>query len=131
MSPFASAVASASAVPPDIQPVPVPPSRLGESPFWHPLEHCLYWLDIPGQALHRWHPGSLEHAQWPLPAEPGSMAPLDDGALLMAMRDGLWRFDPRHRAAPRSRAAALRPWLAALQRRQGRRLGAVLGGDTR
>lgn len=99
-----SAVASTRCAPPDIQPLPVPPSRLGESPFWHPLEHSLYWLDIPGRALHRWHPDSGRHAQWPLPSEPGSMAPLDDGALLIAMRDGLWRFDPatgqRYEVAP-------------------------------
>ncbi|MEY3761849.1 MAG: L-arabinolactonase, partial [Pseudomonadota bacterium] len=26
---------------------------LGESPFWHPAEKCLYWVDIPGQRLRR------------------------------------------------------------------------------
>ena len=26
---------------------------LGESPFWHPGERSLYWLDIPGRALLR------------------------------------------------------------------------------
>jgi len=25
------------------------PSELGESPFWHPDEQMLYWLDIPAQ----------------------------------------------------------------------------------
>ena len=35
--------------------LPVPPSLLGESPFWHPDEAALYWVDIPGKALHRWH----------------------------------------------------------------------------
>ena len=25
------------------------PSGLGESPFWHPGEQRLYWLDIPGR----------------------------------------------------------------------------------
>ena len=27
--------------------------QLGESPFWHPHEHRLYWLDIPGRAVLR------------------------------------------------------------------------------
>ena len=25
------------------------PDALGESPFWHPSEHTLYWIDIPGR----------------------------------------------------------------------------------
>jgi sugar lactone lactonase YvrE len=74
--------------------LPVAPALLGESPFWHPDEAALYWCDIPGRALHRWHPASAAHRQWPLPAEPGSCAPLPGGALLIAMRDGLFRFDP-------------------------------------
>ena len=35
--------------------LPVAPSLLGESPFWHPDEAALYWCDIPGKALNRWH----------------------------------------------------------------------------
>jgi sugar lactone lactonase YvrE len=27
--------------------------ELGESPFWHPEERALYWLDIPGRAVLR------------------------------------------------------------------------------
>ena len=25
------------------------PCQLGESPFWHPHEQMLYWVDIPGK----------------------------------------------------------------------------------
>lgn len=74
-------------------PLPVPPSLLGESPFWHPEERALYWLDIPGYSLNRFHPATGDYRQWPLTAEPGSCAPLLGGGLLIAMRDGLWRFD--------------------------------------
>jgi len=93
--------------------LPVPPSRLGESPFWHPDEAALYWCDIPGRALHRWHPGRAEHAQWALASEPGCCAPLPGGALLLAQRDGLWRFDPAK--GVRQRLAAP-PYDAAQQR---------------
>ncbi len=75
-------------------PLPVAPSLLGESPFWHPDEAALYWCDIPGRTLYRWHPASATHRQWALPAEPGCCAPLPGGELLLAMRDGLFRFDP-------------------------------------
>jgi sugar lactone lactonase YvrE len=77
-----------------VQALPTPPMRLGESPFWHPDEAALYWLDIPGCALHRWAPASAAHQSWPLPTEPGCIAPLPGGELLMAMRDGLFRFSP-------------------------------------
>jgi sugar lactone lactonase YvrE len=76
----------------DWQALPVPPSLLGESPFWHPDEAALYWCDIPGKALHRWDPARQAHRQWALPAEPGSCAPLPGGDLLLALRDGLFRF---------------------------------------
>lgn len=79
---------------PDIVPLPVPADRLGESPFWHPDERALWWLDIPGRRLNRWAPATQDHRHWDLPTEPGCMAPLAGGCLLIAMRDGLWHFDP-------------------------------------
>jgi sugar lactone lactonase YvrE len=74
--------------------IAAPASQLGESPFWHPEEAALYWCDIPGRALHRWHPDSASHRQWALDAEAGCCAPLPGGDLLLAMRDGLFRFSP-------------------------------------
>ena len=78
----------------EAQPLPVPPSLLGESPFWHPGEGALYWCDIPGKRLNRFEPDSGVHREWAFDCEPCSMAPLVGGELLLAMRDGLWRFDP-------------------------------------
>lgn len=72
----------------------VAPSQLGESPFWHPAEQALYWCDIAGRALNRFHPASARHTRWPLPGEPGCCAPLAEGGLLLALRQGLVRFEP-------------------------------------
>jgi len=77
---------------------------LGESPFWHPRERALYYCDIPGRRLQRFDPGSGALAHWDFDTEPGSIAPRLDGALLLAARDGLWRFDPASGA--RTRLAA-------------------------
>ncbi len=77
-----------------IEALPVPPSILGESPFWHPDEQRLYWVDIPGRRLNAFDPHTRQHDQWAFDTEPGSCAPLLGGGLLIAMRDGLWRFDP-------------------------------------
>ena len=91
----------------------VPASLLGESPVWHPGEGALWWCDIPGKALHRWHAGSGLHRSWDLPCEPGCCAPLVDGLWLLAMRDGLWRFDPA--SGQRTRIADA-PYDAAIER---------------
>ena len=93
----------------DWQPLPVPACQLGESPFWHPDEQALYWLDIPGRALHRWRPDGGVHRHWALPTEPGCIAPLPGGRLLMARRDGLFRFDPADGTAERLAAPPYEP----------------------
>ena len=71
------------------------PCLLGESPMWLPDEQCLYYVDIPGRMLHRFYPAGGERKQWGFDVDLGSCAPASDGAVLIAMRDGLWRFDPR------------------------------------
>jgi sugar lactone lactonase YvrE len=79
----------------DWQALPVAPSLLGESPFWHPDEAALYWCDIAGKALHRYTPATAAHHLWPLDSEPGCCAPLPGGSVLLALRDGLFHFDPQ------------------------------------
>jgi sugar lactone lactonase YvrE len=70
------------------------PALVGESPMWHPREQRLYYCDIPARRLQRFDPASGELTHWSFDSEPASCAPMQDGAILLAMRDGLWRFDP-------------------------------------
>ena len=67
------------------------PCQLGESPFWHPHEQMLYWVDIPGKKIQRANVylGSVE--SWDLPTEPGCIAPAASGGLVMALRHGVFR----------------------------------------
>lgn len=81
-------------LPYDPHPIPVPASLLGESPFWHPEQRVLYWCDIPGHRLNRYDPAGNLHEQWSFETEVGSCAPVLGGGLLLALRNGLWRFDP-------------------------------------
>ncbi|MDO9316369.1 MAG: SMP-30/gluconolactonase/LRE family protein [Burkholderiaceae bacterium] len=69
------------------------PSLLGESPLWHPREQALYYCDIPGRRLNRFDPATGELSHWNFDTEVASCAPMLDGGLLLAARDGLWRFD--------------------------------------
>ena len=66
-------------------------SELGESPFWHPTEQQLYWVDIPAQKVMRCNVfmGSVE--SWAMPSEPGCIAPAQSGGLVIALRDGIYR----------------------------------------
>ncbi len=79
---------------PDVRVAVATPSLLGESPMWHPREHVLYYCDIPGKRLNRFDPATGAQSHWDFDSEPGSIAPRIDGSLLMAMRDGLFSFDP-------------------------------------
>ncbi|HYD78112.1 SMP-30/gluconolactonase/LRE family protein [Ramlibacter sp.] len=65
--------------------------RLGESPFWHPGEQRLYWIDIPGRQLRRSEPGSGRVDSWAMPQEPGCIAPARSGGWVIALRDGIYR----------------------------------------
>ena len=71
------------------------PDGLSESPFWLSQEQRLYWVDIPGKRLARvavhgvQAQGPVEY--WPLTQEPGCMAPVQGGGLVLALRDGIYR----------------------------------------
>lgn len=67
---------------------------LGESPLWHAKAQSLYWIDIPGKALHRLYTPANTHHYWPLPTEPGCIALHVDGGIVVALRTGLVHFDP-------------------------------------
>lgn len=77
------------------------PCELGESPFWHPDEQRVYWCDVKAGRLHRLDPVTGESAHWSFDVELACCAPRLGGGLVLAMRDGLWTFDPldnqRHR----------------------------------
>lgn len=66
-------------------------AQLGESPFWHPQESRLYWVDIAGRALLRWRWGEEAVQRWEMPSEPGCIAPArvngEASGLVVALRD--------------------------------------------
>ena len=64
---------------------------LGESPFWHPTEQTLYWVDIPAKKVLRAnvYMGTVE--TWNMPTEPGCIAPALNGGLVIALRNGIFR----------------------------------------
>ena len=103
------------------------PSLLGESPFWHPREQLLYYCDIPGRQLLRFDPRSGQRTAWDFDTEPSAVAPLPDGRLLLALRSGIWRFDPASGARETLADAPYDAAQPALQRRQVRCPRALVG----
>ena len=67
------------------------PNDLGESPFWHPTEARLYWIDIPARLLMRMDPLSRQIDSWAMAEEPGCIAPAHGGGLVVALRSGMYR----------------------------------------
>ena len=77
------------------QALAAPPNELGESPFWHPDEQQLYWVDIQARQVFRYDvvTGTVEN--WHMPSEPGCIAPArtngKSSGLVIALRDGIYR----------------------------------------
>ncbi|TFY98003.1 SMP-30/gluconolactonase/LRE family protein [Ramlibacter rhizophilus] len=65
--------------------------KTGESPFWHPDEQRLYWIDNEANELWRVAPGQESAQCWPMPSAPGCIAPARSGGLVIALRDGIYR----------------------------------------
>ncbi|HEY1090979.1 MAG TPA: SMP-30/gluconolactonase/LRE family protein [Burkholderiaceae bacterium] len=71
---------------------PASPERalLGESPLWSAEEQCLYYVDIGAKQVRR-----LGGPTWQLQSQPGCIALIEGGGLLVATRLGLFKLDPQ------------------------------------
>lgn len=62
---------------------------LGEAPFWAVDEQALYWVDIDGKAILRYHPASDSRQVFPQDHEIGCVLPRRDGGFVAGIDDGL------------------------------------------
>jgi sugar lactone lactonase YvrE len=120
---------------------------LGESPFWHPQENRLYWVDIPGQQMLRVNHDRGTVDTWDLPSEPGCIAPAASGGWVMALRSGVFRaktwggalthlatldYDPAHMRANDGKCDALgRFWIGTIDETKLARNAALYRLDCR
>ena len=68
-------------------------ATLGESPVWCPLRRVLYWVDVRAPVLYALDPASGRTSHWALPEIVGGVTLATHG-LVLALRSGLFRFDP-------------------------------------
>lgn len=65
---------------------------LGEGPLWHPIEKCLYWVDIVAATLYRLNKdNSID--KFTMPSEIGSIAWCANGGLIGALKDRFVTID--------------------------------------
>ena len=67
------------------------PDQLGESPFWHPEERASIGSTFPARQIRRLSPDAGDVESWAMPMEPGCIAPMRSGGLVIALRDGIYR----------------------------------------
>ncbi|MEM7023828.1 MAG: SMP-30/gluconolactonase/LRE family protein [Pseudomonadota bacterium] len=71
---------------------------VGEGPFWDDQEGRLWWVDITGKAILAWRPGETAPKRWSMPDFPAAVVLRQSDGALVALRDGLYRFDPENGA---------------------------------
>nr|WP_295081470.1 SMP-30/gluconolactonase/LRE family protein [uncultured Roseateles sp.] len=104
---------SASPAPYLIELAHATPASLGESPLWDAATQSLFFVDIPERRVLRLQTETGELRQWQLDSEPGCIALIEGGGLLVAQRNGLWRLDTETGAHTQVAAA---PFDSAAQR---------------
>lgn len=70
-------------------------AELGEGPLWSADEKVLWFVDIKQKKIHRFDPVTAKGASYDAPAPPGFLALAKGGGLLVGMKTGLARFDPK------------------------------------
>jgi sugar lactone lactonase YvrE len=70
-------------------------AQLGEGPVWSASEEAVWFVDIKGQRIHRFHEPSGDRRSWSAPSQPGFVLPAKDGTFITGLKTGLHRFNPK------------------------------------
>ncbi|MEZ4857677.1 MAG: SMP-30/gluconolactonase/LRE family protein [Flavobacteriaceae bacterium] len=65
-------------------------AQLGEGAFWNYKTQELYWIDILGKKLYRYHPATQTHSAFDMPSRIGTVAPQTDSTAVVALEDGIY-----------------------------------------
>jgi sugar lactone lactonase YvrE len=68
--------------------------ELGENPLWDERRELLFYIDIPGHALHAIRLDGTAARSWPMPAIIGAVGLTESGRLIAALKHELALFDP-------------------------------------
>ncbi|WP_339329313.1 SMP-30/gluconolactonase/LRE family protein [Cohnella caldifontis] len=73
-------------------------ARLGEGPTWDSARRRLIWVDILGKSLHGYDPADGTDRHHAFDQMIGAAVPARNGNLLLALQDGLYRYDEADRS---------------------------------
>jgi sugar lactone lactonase YvrE len=76
-------------------------NKLGEVPVWDIAEQAIYWVDIKGALLQRYHPATGAVRRWTMPERLCALALREKGGLVIALASGFAFFDPETGAIER------------------------------
>lgn len=77
----------------NISKINTPLCMVGEGPVWDVAEQALYFIDILGKKVLRFHPASGETRTWDVPNIIGSMAIRAGGGAIVALANGVHTLD--------------------------------------
>lgn len=69
-------------------------NTLGEGPLWHPIHQVLYWVDIQQGIVHGLDPNTNNHRTWPVHKRVGTVAPAQNGNLILGLQGEIAELDP-------------------------------------
>lgn len=69
-------------------------AELGEGPVWSAREQAVWFVDVKGRRIHRFHPTSGEHRAFDAPEQASFVLPTADGGWVAGLQSGPHRFDP-------------------------------------
>jgi len=69
-------------------------AELGEGPLWDARDKALWFVDIKGDAVHRYDPADHGHRIWKAPGQVCFVFPAKSGGFVAGLPDGLYRFEP-------------------------------------
>jgi sugar lactone lactonase YvrE len=70
-------------------------ARLAEGPLWDDRDGALWWVDVLGQAVHRFDTQAGSDRVYPVPTEVGCVLPTDGPDVLVTLRETVGLLDPR------------------------------------
>ena len=68
-------------------------NKLGEVPVWDEEEGALYWVDIEGKLLQRYHPSTGKVDTWKMPERIACFALREKGGLIVGFASGIAFYD--------------------------------------
>ena len=72
-----------------------PTDAVGESPVWRPAEEALYWVDIPGRRIHRFHVPTGRRRSWEAREPVACIAFSTNGLVIAGMESGIFSLELR------------------------------------